>query len=296
MPLVGEYPYPLSKLSNTWFILETGGQIKNTSPFMIYINPQWQGSGLTDDLKLGAETFISYFRDSAIKVIPLSTKDLTTIDNIKCFEPIFEQTNFFKKIITDSKPDKISTIGGDCAIELMPVSYLNKIYQEDLCIIWIDAHADLNTPESSPSKTFHGMPLRTLLGEGNEKFISLLFSTIKPEQICYVGLRDLDEAESEYIIQHDISTITDCQFEKVQTKIKNFKNVYIHLDLDVLDKSEYEFSMFPTNIGSSVSDVAELVRKIKSNHHVVGFCITESTATTLEQLNTIKPILDQIKC
>jgi arginase len=262
---------------------------------MIFINPQWQGSGLTDDLKLGAETFISYFKDSAIKVIPLSMKDLTTIDNIKCLEPIFEQTNLFKKIIIDSKLDKISTIGGDCAIELMPISYLNKIYQEDICIIWIDAHADLNTPESSPSKAFHGMPLRTLLGEGNEEFISLLFSRIKPEQICYVGLRDLDEAESEYIIQHNISTITDCQFEKVQNKIKNFKNVYIHLDLDVLDKSEYEFSMFPTNIGSSVSEVAELIRKIKSNHNVVGFCITESTATTLEQLNAIKPILDQIK-
>lgn len=57
---------------------------------MIFINPQWQGSGFTDELKLGAETFISYFQDSAIKVIPLSTKDLTTIDNIKCFEPILE--------------------------------------------------------------------------------------------------------------------------------------------------------------------------------------------------------------
>lgn len=262
---------------------------------MIFINPQWQGSGLTDDLKWGAETFISYFKDSDTTVIPLSTKDLTTIDNVKCFEPILEQTKLFKQIIIDIKPGKISTIGGDCAIELIPISYLNKIYQEDLCIIYIDAHADLNTPESSPSKAFHGMPLRTLLGEGNEEFISLLFSTIKPEQICYVGLRDLDEPESEYIKRHNITTIADCQFEYVQNKIKDFKNVYIHLDLDVLDKSEYEFSMFPTNIGSSVSDVAELVRKIKTNCNVVGFCITESTATTVEQLNPIKSIIDQIK-
>jgi arginase len=262
---------------------------------MIFINPQWQGSGFTDDLKFGAETFRLYFKDSDTKVIPLSTKDLTTIANIKCFEPILEQTKLFKQVIIDSKPDKITTIGGDCAIELMPVSYLNKLYVEDICIIYIDAHADLNTPESSPSKAFHGMPLRVLLGEGNEEFISLLFSRIKPEQICYVGLRDLDEPESEYIKQHNITTIADCQYEEVQNKIKGFKNVYIHLDLDVLDKSEYEFSMFPTNIGSSVSDVAELIRKIKSNHNVVGFCITESTATTLEQLHPIKPIINQIK-
>lgn len=262
---------------------------------MIYINPQWQGSGFTDELRSGAQTFIAYFKDSDTKVVPLSTKDLTTIDNIKCLEPILEQTNLFKEIIIDSKPAKISTLGGDCAIEIIPVSYLNKIYQEDICIVWIDAHADLNTPESSPSKTFHGMPLRTLLGEGNEKFIGLLFSTIKPEQICYVGLRDLDQPESDFIKQHNITTITDCRFEKVQDKIKNYKYVYIHLDLDVLDKSEYEFSMFPTNIGSSVADVAELVRKIKSNHNVVGFCITESIATNVEQLNPIRPIIDQIE-
>jgi arginase len=42
-------------------------------------------------------------------------------------------------------------------------------------------------------KAFHGMPLRILLGEGNSAFIGLLFSKLNPEQICYVGLRDLDE-------------------------------------------------------------------------------------------------------
>jgi len=262
---------------------------------MIFINPQWQGSGTTDELKKGAETFISYFKDSDTKVIPLSTKELTTIDNIQCFEPLFEQAKMFKDLISENKPDKIATLGGDCAIELMPISYLNKRYHGDLCIVYIDAHADINSPESSPSKAFHGMPLRILLGEGNEEFVGLLFSTIKPEQICYVGLRDLDEPERKYVEQHNITTIPDCRFEDIEHKIKDFKNVYIHLDLDVLDRSEYAFSMFPTDIGSSVSDVAELVRKIKANAHVVGFCITESIATSVEQLDSIKSIIDQIE-
>lgn len=223
---------------------------------MIFINPQWQGSGLTDDLKYGAETLSLFFKDFDTKVIPLSTKNLTTIENIKCFEPLLEQTKHFKNIIADNKLKKISTIGGDCGIEIIPISYLNKIYKEDICIIWIDAHADLNTPNSSPSKTFHGMPLRTLLGEGNQKFIDLLFSTLEPKQICFVGLRDLDQPENDYILRHNITTITDCQFENVQNKIKNFKNVYVHLDLDVLDKSEFEFTMFPTSNGFLIADVA----------------------------------------
>ena len=263
---------------------------------MIFINPQWQGSGLTDELKVGAETFKSYFRNYTTTVIPLSTKDLATIDNIKCFEPILEQTNFFKQIIAESKPEKISTIGGDCGIEVVPISYLNKIYRGDICIVYIDAHADLNTPDSSPSKAFHGMPLRTLLGDGNEKFINLLFSTIKPEQVCYVGLRDMDEPESEYVSNHNMTTIADCQFSNVQNKVKNFKNVYIHLDLDVLDKAEFEFSLFPTTSkGLLIDDAARLICELKMNNNVVGFCITECTATKIEQLDRIKSILDQIE-
>jgi arginase len=262
---------------------------------MIFINPQWQGSGLTDELKSGAETLSLYFNNYDKTTIPLSTRELTTIDNIKCYEPILEQTSHFRQILADSKRDKVSTIGGDCGIEIVPVSYLNKIYQKDLCVVWIDAHADLNTPESSPSKAFHGMPLRTLLGEGNENFIDLLFSKLNPEQVCYVGLRDLDEPEQEYISRHNMTTIEYCQYADVQNKIKNFKNIYIHLDLDVLDKSEFEFSLFPTNIGSSVSDVVRLVGEIKAHHNAVGFCITECTATKVEQLDKIRPILDQIK-
>jgi arginase len=111
-----------------------------------------------------------------------------------------------------------------------------------------------------------------------------------------VGVRDVDEPEAEYMLRHDMLTIADCQFLKVKDKIRNFKNVYIHLDLDVLDKGEYAFSLFPTeNKGLSVADVAEFIRQIKANHNVVGFCITESTATTLEQLEHIKPLLDQIE-
>jgi arginase len=263
---------------------------------MVFINPQWQGSGFTDDLKFGAETFKSFFKDLDTTVIPLSTKELTTIENIKCFEPILEQTMLFKNIIADKKLKKISTIGGDCGIEIIPISYLNKIYQEDICIVWIDAHADLNTPESSPSKTFHGMPLRTLLGEGNKKIKDLLFSIIKPKQVCYVGLRDLDQPESEYILSNSITTLEDCQYSNVLDKIKSFNNIYIHLDLDVLDKFEFEFTMFPTTTkGLLVEDVVQLIKKLKSNHNVVGFCITESTATNLEQLDAIKPILDEIE-
>ncbi|GAB3223357.1 arginase family protein [Spirosoma arcticum] len=263
---------------------------------MIFINPQWQGSGITDELKVGAETLKSYFKDYAITEIPLSTKELKTIDNIKSFEPILDQTTHFKQSVAESKPKKITTIGGDCAIEIIPISYLNKLYQGDIYIVYIDAHADINTPESSPSKDFHGMPLRVLLGDGNEKFMNLLFSTIKTEQVCYVGLRDMDEPESDYVSSHNMTRISDCKYTSLQKKANNYTNIYIHLDLDSLDVREFEFSLYPTESkGLSINDVAQLIYDLKMNKNVVGFSITECTATKIEQLESIKSILDQIE-
>ena len=57
-------------------------------------------------------------------------------------------------------------IGGTCGAEIAPVAYLNNHYESDLAILWFDAHGDLNTPKTSLSGHFHGMVLRTLLGEG----------------------------------------------------------------------------------------------------------------------------------
>jgi arginase len=261
---------------------------------MIFINPQWQGSGSTDALKTGAETFITYFKNAEIQLVSLSEKECTLKNNILAFDPILEQAIFFKEKIADEDPAKISTIGGDCGIEIIPISYLNKLYKNDLCVLWIDAHADLNTPESSPSKTFHGMPLRTLLGHGNQEIIAELYSTIKPDQICYLGLRDVDMPEQECIKENNITSITECDYEKTEIKLNEFKNIYIHLDLDVLDKSEFPHTLFPSSNGFHVAEVAELLKKTKANHNVVGFCITESIAS-LEQLEIIRPILEELE-
>lgn len=262
---------------------------------MIFINPQWQGSGYTDELKYGAELLKIYFADKEKNEIPLSGKDATTIGDIIYFDAISEQTNSFKKAVTDLHPETISTIGGDCGIELIPISYLNQLYNGNICVLWVDAHADLNTPESSPSKTFHGMPLRTLLGDGNLKLKELLFSTIQPAQVCFMGLRDLDKPEQEYITTNNIASYSSCDFSQIRGKLNHYDHVYIHLDLDVLDKSEFAFTMFPTSNGFLVKDVAELIQQVKEAYHVAGFCITESTATSMEQLQPIKLILDEIE-
>lgn len=192
--------------------------------------------------------------------------------------------------------EKISTIGGDCGIEIIPISYLNKVYGGDFFVIYIDAHADINSPATSPSQAFHGMPLRFLLNEGNELIKQKLFSFIQPGQICYVGLRDVDEGERIFIEENKIISLPTSDYEVIESMIKQSKKnkIYIHLDLDVLEPKEFSHSLFPSDNGLKVEEVANIISNLKENFDVVGICVTECTATTLEELQPIEKILKQV--
>ncbi|MGA2982073.1 MAG: arginase family protein [Terriglobales bacterium] len=89
-------------------------------------------------------------------------------------------------------PKHIVTVGGSCGTEAARVTYLNETYNGNMAIIWFDAHGDLNTPASSPSGHFHGMVLRTLLGNGPTSLVQHLRLPLMPKQVFLVGTRDLD--------------------------------------------------------------------------------------------------------
>ena len=127
---------------------------------------------------MGAKALQQFFKDEKIKLIPLSPSPLDTVDNIKSYQPILEHIQAFRSILSNLDLDKIATLGGDCGVDMIPVSYLNKKYKGSLGILWIDAHADIHTPESSPSKNFHGMPIRMLLGEAMRIYWSCFFQPL----------------------------------------------------------------------------------------------------------------------
>ena len=262
---------------------------------MIFINEQWQGCGVKDRLVYGINTFREYFKESEQREVPVSDEGIETVDNVIGLKPLVHQLGLFHQMVEESRPEKISMVAGDCGAEIIPVSYLNKLYSGDMALLWIDAHADLNTPESSPSKTFHGMPLRILLGEGHPALKALLFSQIKVSQVCYFGLRELDEPEREFIERNQMVAVSESQMEALKAAMGNFKNVYIHLDLDVFDPTEFPHTMFPTPGGPSVARVWHVIDEVRRNHNVVGFCITESTASDVSQLEPIKHILAKLE-
>ncbi len=104
-------------------------------------------------------------------------------------------------------------LGGDHSIAVGTVSGLARHYRkkkQSIGLIWVDAHADMNTPKTSPSGNVHGMPLACLLGDGPRELTHLynFAPKVNPKNVVLVGLRDLDTLEKKTIRKTGVHAYT----------------------------------------------------------------------------------------
>ncbi|MGW2160891.1 arginase family protein [Nonomuraea sp. NPDC001699] len=154
------------------------------------------------------------------------------------------------------------TVGGDCGVELEPVTAALRRHGDRLHVAWFDAHGDMNTPETSPSGAFHGMILRTLQGEGPADL--LRSPTLRPERIALAGTRALDPAEADHIRRTGIGGLDTIAADAV---------VYVHVDLDVLDG--ITSVGYPEPGGLSADELVQAVAALAARHEIAGLGITE---------------------
>ena len=125
-----------------------------------------------------------------------------------------------------------------------------------LAVVWIDAHGDLNTPETSPSGNLWGMPFRMLLEDG----------VIAAEDAALVGARNLDPPEAEFVERHGID-------DSLDRALADADAVYVALDLDVLDPTEVDV-LIPEPDGSSADEVDQLLRDLADRTTIAGMGVT----------------------
>ncbi|MEG1544921.1 MAG: arginase, partial [Tannerellaceae bacterium] len=138
-------------------------------------------------------------------------------------------------------------IGGDHSLGLGSASGVGKCY-EDFGIIWLDAHGDINTSETSPSGNIHGMPLSALMGMGSEELINIYGqgNKVNPQNVFLVGTRSLDEGEWALIEKEQLSVYTmetirlkgiSFVAEDIKRKLRERKirNVHFSIDVDSID-------------------------------------------------------------
>lgn len=251
--------------------------------------PQWQGSGKFE-LYEGAKLLYESLHDriSFTEISTSLTYSLTIDESILGYSQIFSQLLEACRVIQAHNPERILTVGGDCGVEIAPVSFLNKKYDEALAVLWLDAHGDLNTPSSSPSSHFHGMPLRVLLGEGKTDIVEQAFSTLRSNQVFLIGSRDFDLPERSFIQQSDLSVfsakvINDRDYEPLFSTLEKagFDKLYIHLDLDVIEPEEFPYVACPIPGGIHINRLKNLLVCLKDSFDIVGFSVLEFLPTNL---------------
>ena len=216
-------------------------------------------------------------------------------------DKVFKNLNegYFPLILSG---DQSSSIGTMAAIH-------KHLTGNEYGVIWIDAHADLHTPFTTPSGNVHGMPLAAVLGNTNplnkvnevdnytlsnwNKLTKLGFSypILKSNNLVYMGLRDIELQEKEYILKNSIKNFNvqeirlkgiDNFIEDILKCFSSVKKIYISFDVDSLDPdSVSQGTGTPVVNGFETSEIISIIKAIIKTNKVIALEVSE-----------INPLLD----
>lgn len=185
-------------------------------------------------------------------------------------------------------------LGGDHSIAIGTLAGLAKNY-ENLGVIWYDAHADMNTEETSPSGNIHGMPLAVSMGLGNDKLVNIhgYAPKVKPENIVIIGARSVDPGERDLIKEKGVKVFTMHEIDKLgMTEVMNqamwylrdreVDGVHLSLDLDGLDP------LYTPGVGTPVPGGISY-----RESHLAMEMLASSNLITSAEFVEVNPILDE---
>lgn len=187
-------------------------------------------------------------------------------------------------------------LGGDHSIAVGTVAGITKYYRQqkqNLGLIWIDAHGDFNTPESSPSGNVHGMPLSSIIGQGPRELTHLRgFSPmIATKNVALVGIRDIDRHEAHNIRAAGIHVYTMREIDErgmravmqdaIRVASDGTAGLHLSLDMDALDPVEAPGVGTPVRGGLNYREAHLAMELLHDTGHLVSMEVVE-----------VNPVLD----
>lgn len=187
-------------------------------------------------------------------------------------------------------------LGGDHSIALGTIAGISSFCRKNkmkLGIIWIDAHSDMNTEETTPSGNIHGMPVAAALGLGNEKLVNFYgFSPkVKVENFVLIGVRSIDPPERKNIKEIGLPVYTMSDVDKIgihriiNRVLKQFKervdHIHVSFDLDSIDPEIAPGVGTPVSGGFSYREA-----------HLLMESIAECGCMSSLEISEVNPILD----
>jgi arginase len=199
-----------------------------------------------------------------------------------------------EKALTDGYVPLV--LGGDHSIAIGSVSGVSSYFRKQskrAGLIWLDAHGDMNTPDSSPSGNVHGMPLASLTGYGAPEIVDLLgfHPKIEPRNVAMVGIRDLDARERRLMKESGVHVFTmrdidERGMREVMTEALRFASddtagVAVSLDMDFVEPSDAPGVGTPVRGGVTYRE-----------GHLAMEMIADSEAMVSLEVVEINPVID----
>lgn len=209
--------------------------------------------------------------------------------NLKYLEAIVDvNTNLAHMVYTSLKAESFPLIiGGDHSVGLGSISGVSKAYN-NFAVIWMDAHADINTQDTSGSGNIHGMPLAEAMGLGYNDLVNVYFEGRKvlPENVFILGARDLDDGEKELIKEKNLNvyspeTIREKGLENIVSEIveelkdRNIEAVHLSFDMDFIDAKYVPGTGTPVSEGMNVEETKVLIKSIVESNLVKSMDFVE---------------------
>jgi arginase len=231
-------------------------------------------------------------------------------ENMKYLNTIIEiNTNLAKQVYSSVKSGNFPfIIGGDHSLGMGSIAASSKHFN-DLAVIWVDAHGDINTHETSPSGNIHGMPLAASMGVGHPSLTNIYFEgqKVKPENVYILGARDMDPGEIQLAKDLNLNLYTMDIVRKKglinilkeiidKVKISNVDGVHLSFDIDVLDKSLVPGTGTAVDNGFNLEEGKLVFTKLLEESFVTSMDFVELNPL-LDDLDkkTIKVCMDMIE-
>jgi arginase len=186
-------------------------------------------------------------------------------------------------------------LGGDHSVaigSIAGVAAFCRKHRKKLGVLWIDAHGDLNTSETTPSGNIHGMPMAASIGMGAIELTSVGgdFKKVDPRDVVLIGTRDLDDGERKFIRQSGINTFTMEEIDKhgmstvmarALRKLRSCDLLHVSFDLDGVDPQVAPGVGTPVKGGLNYREA-----------HLIMETLNESRKMTSLEVVEVNPILD----
>jgi arginase len=189
-------------------------------------------------------------------------------------------------------------LGGDHSVAVGTVSGVSQYFREQnqtAGLIWLDAHADMNTPESSPSGNVHGMPLACIVGRGPQELTDLFGyrPKIAPKNVVIVGLRDVDQTERAHVREFGVHAFTMREIdergmrsvmeEALRLASDGTAGFHLSLDMDFVDPKDAPGVGTPVRGGVTYREA-----------HLAMEMIGDSRRMTSMEVVEVNPVIDEV--